>query len=54
MCGTTRAILGLLMGTVLGLIGVVVFIVGVLSLSASITWTVVKLTPQRQKKPVEE
>jgi hypothetical protein len=42
------------METVLGLIGVVVFIIAVLSLSAGVTWTVVKLTPQRQKKPVEE
>jgi hypothetical protein len=42
------------METVLGLIGVVVFIVAVLALSAGITWTVVKLTPQRQPKPAEE
>ena len=42
------------METVLGLIGVVVFIIGVLSLSAFVTWSVVKLTPQRQKKPAEE
>jgi hypothetical protein len=37
------------METVLGLIGVVFFIVGVLALAAAVTWTVVKLTPQRQK-----
>jgi hypothetical protein len=42
------------METVLGLIGVVLFILAVLSLSAGVTWTVVKLTPQRQKKPAEE
>ena len=42
------------METVLGLIGVVVFIFGVLSLSAGVTYSVVKLSPQRQKKPAEE
>jgi hypothetical protein len=40
--------------TALGLIGIVLFIVGVLALAALVTWTVVKLTPQRQKpKPGE-
>ena len=39
------------MGTVLGLFGLFVYIVGVLSLAAFITWAVVKLTPQRAKKP---
>jgi hypothetical protein len=42
------------MGTVLGIIGVAVFIVAVLSLSAGVTYTVVKLTPQRKPKPTEE
>jgi hypothetical protein len=42
------------MDTVLGLIGIVLFIIGVLSLAAAVTWTVVKLTPQRQKKPEPE
>jgi hypothetical protein len=37
------------MGTVLGLLGILVFIVGVLALASAVTWTVVKLTPQRQK-----
>jgi hypothetical protein len=41
------------METILGLLGVVVFIVGVLALSSGVTWTVVKLTPQREKKPAE-
>ena len=41
------------METILGLLGVAVFIVSVLALSAGVTWTVVKLTPQREKKPVE-
>jgi hypothetical protein len=38
------------METILGLLGVVVFIVGVLALSAGVTWTVVKVSPQRAKK----
>jgi hypothetical protein len=37
------------METILGLFGVAVFIVGVLALSAGVTWTVVRLTPQKQK-----
>ena len=42
------------MGTVLGLLGIVVFIVGVLALASAVTWTGVKVTPQRQKpKPSE-
>jgi hypothetical protein len=39
------------MGTVLGLFGLLVYIVAVLSLAAAVTWTVVKLSPQRSKKP---
>ena len=39
------------METILGLIGMVLFIVGVLALSAGVTWTVVKLTPQKKPKP---
>jgi hypothetical protein len=41
------------METILGLIGIVIFIVGVLALSAGVTWTVVRLTPQKQSKPAE-
>jgi hypothetical protein len=41
------------MDTILGLVGMVVFILAVLSLSAGVTYAVVKLTPQRQKKPAE-
>lgn len=37
------------MGTVLGLFGILLFIIGVLAIAAAVTWTVVKLTPQRQK-----
>ena len=38
------------METFLGLLGLVVFIVGVISLAASVTWIVVKATPQRDEK----
>jgi hypothetical protein len=38
------------MTTVLGLIGVVLFIVGVIALAAGITYAVVKLTPSPSKK----
>ena len=41
------------METILGLIGIVVFIVGVLALSAGVTWTVVRLTPQTKPTPAE-
>jgi hypothetical protein len=33
--------------TVLGLIGIVLFIVAVIALAAAVTWLVVKLTPTR-------
>ncbi len=42
------------MSTALGLLGLVVFIVGVVALAASITWTVVKISPKpksAQPKP---
>ena len=35
------------MGTVLGLLGLLVFIACVVALAAAITWTVVKLTPAK-------
>ena len=39
------------MGTVLGLIGLVLFIAGVIGLSAGVTYLVIKLSPtQREKK----
>jgi hypothetical protein len=41
------------MTTVLGLLGVLAFIVGVIGLAALITWTVVKLTPPKEEKPAE-
>jgi hypothetical protein len=38
--------------TVLGLLGLALFIVGVISLAAGITWTVVKITPaEKRPKP---
>ena len=40
-----------LVDTALGLLGVLAFIVGVVSLAAAVTYTVVRLTPQRKNKP---
>ena len=41
------------MATVLGLIGLIVFIVCVIALAAAITWVVVKISPTTVgKKPV--
>jgi hypothetical protein len=45
-------------GIALGLIGLVVFCVSVISLAAGVTWTVVKLSPLKEKpkpaaKPTE-
>jgi hypothetical protein len=37
------------MATVLGLIGLVVFIVCVIALAAAITWLVVKVSPTKEK-----
>jgi hypothetical protein len=41
------------MTTVLGLIGMVVWIVSVIALAAGITYAVVKLTPEKKDKPEE-
>jgi membrane-bound ClpP family serine protease len=38
------------MATVLGLAGLVVFIVGVIMLAAAVTWAVAKFSPQRRQK----
>ena len=38
------------MGTVLGLIGILLFIVCVIALAAAVTWTVVWLTPSHKKQ----
>jgi hypothetical protein len=43
------------METILGLLGIAVFIVSVISLAAAVTWLVVKLIPQRDKdKPAAQ
>jgi hypothetical protein len=39
--------------TVLGLLGIVVFIVCVIALAAAVTWTVVRLTPSHSKRHAE-
>ena len=40
------------MVTALGLLGILVFIAGVIAFAAAITWTVVKLSPAKSaKKP---
>ncbi|HYK06413.1 MAG TPA: hypothetical protein VEW11_01475 [Gaiellaceae bacterium] len=41
------------MDTVLGLIGLVVYIVGIVSLAAGVTWVVVKLSPSKSQKQLE-
>jgi hypothetical protein len=41
------------MDTVLGLIGLAIYIVAVVSLAASITWLVVKLSPSKSQKQLE-
>ena len=38
------------MDAVLGLLGMIVFIVGVIALAAAVTWAVVKITPARSRK----
>ena len=39
------------MDSVLGLIGLIVFVVAVISLAAGVTWLVVKLSPAKKPKP---
>jgi hypothetical protein len=39
------------METVLGLLGLVVYIVAVIALAAGMTWLVVRLTPTSKPKP---
>ncbi|HEV3479841.1 MAG TPA: hypothetical protein VG144_10385 [Gaiellaceae bacterium] len=41
------------METILGLIGMVVFIVATIALAAAITWLVVKITPSGPRKKPE-
>jgi hypothetical protein len=40
--------------TALGLLGIVLFIVGVIGLAAAVTWTVVRLTPSHAKARKQE
>ncbi|HET6643799.1 MAG TPA: hypothetical protein VFG93_11030 [Gaiellaceae bacterium] len=42
------------METVLGLIGMVIFIAAVISLAAGVTWLVVKITPSEPRKKRKE
>jgi hypothetical protein len=42
------------MDTVLGLIGLIIFVVVIIALAAGVTWLVVKLFPQQEKKPQPE
>ena len=41
------------MDTVLGLIGLVIYIVFIVSLAAGVTWLVVKLSPSKSQKQLE-
>ena len=41
------------METVLGLIGLVFYIAGIVSLAAGVTWVVVKLSPSKAQKQLE-
>ena len=38
------------MATALGLVGLIAFIVAVIALAAGVTWLVIRLTPQRDKR----
>jgi hypothetical protein len=41
------------METVLGLLGLLVYIIAVVSLAAGVTWVVVKLSPSKSQKELE-
>jgi hypothetical protein len=41
------------METVLGLLGLLVYIVAIVSLAAGVTWLVVKLSPSKSQKQLE-
>ena len=41
------------MGTVLGLLGIVVWIVAVIALAAAVTWVVVRISPGDKPTPSE-
>jgi hypothetical protein len=40
--------------TFLGLLGIVLFIVAVISVAATVTWLVVRLTPAEKRKPAAD
>jgi hypothetical protein len=41
------------MDTVLGLIGLTVYIVAIIGLAAAVTWAVVKISPSKSQKQLE-
>ena len=41
------------MDTVLGLLGLVVYLAAIVSLAAGVTWIVVKLSPSKSQKQLE-
>jgi hypothetical protein len=41
------------MDTVLGLLGLLVYIVAIVSLASGVTWIVVKLSPSKSQKQLE-
>jgi hypothetical protein len=41
------------MDTVLGLIGLALYIVAIVSIAAAVTWAVVKLSPSKSQKQLE-
>jgi hypothetical protein len=41
------------MDGVLGIIGLIVFVAGIISLSAAVTWLVIKISPSRDKPKSE-
>jgi hypothetical protein len=41
------------MHTALGLLGLLLYIIGIISLAAGVTWLVVKLSPSKSQKQLE-
>jgi flagellar biogenesis protein FliO len=41
------------MHTALGLLGLLVYMIGIISLAAGVTWLVVKLSPSKSQKQLE-
>ena len=54
LLGGSRRYSTAVVATVLGLIGMVLFIVAVISLAAGVTWLVVKITPSEPRKKRKE